>query len=158
MPPHACSYVEDSCEWLVPRPITTVDIRPNAHLQEESERDRGGRERKSEWSSPLTLGYTSELSGTLTLQHRRAWYSTPEYMTRSTRINWYYGYDVISLATVTRLLPLPTTPRRFVALLTVTCPFPIFNTTMHNALAVLPAAGREKKRRFATKAVSIFDK
>lgn len=26
----------------------------------------------------------------------------PEYMTRSTRINWHYGYDVVSLATVTR--------------------------------------------------------
>ena len=71
--------------------------------------------------------------------------STPEYMTRSTRINWHYGYDVVSLATVTRLLLLLTTPRRFAALLTVTCPFPIFNTTMYNALAILPAAEREKK-------------
>jgi len=83
----------------------------------------------------------------------------PEYMTRSTRINWHYGYDVVSLAIVTRLLPLSTTPRRFVPLLTVTCPFPIFNTTnmtMHNALAILPAAEREKKRRFIIKA-SIFE-
>jgi len=99
-----------------------------------------------------TIGYPH------VLQHRRARYSTPEYMTRSTRINWHYGYDVVSLATVTRLLPLSTTPRRFVPLLTVTCPFPIFNTTnmtMHNALAILPAAEREKKRRFIIKA-SIF--
>lgn len=32
----------------------------------------------------------------------------PEYMTRSTRINWHYGYDAVSLATVTRASrPLP---------------------------------------------------
>jgi len=67
-----------------------------------------------------------------------------EYMTRSTRINWHYSYDVVSPATVTRpLLPLPMTLAAFAV---APCSFLVFNTTMHNVLAILPAAGREKKR------------
>jgi len=79
-----------------------------------------------------------------------------EYMTRSTRINWHYSYDVVSPATVTRpLLPLPMTLTAFAV---TPCPFltRVFNTTMHNASAILSAAGREKKS-FATKAATVFD-
>lgn len=93
---HACSYVEDSCEWLVLRPTTTVDIRPNAHPHREREKERAG----SLLSSPFIF-YAPVISTTLhsCCNARASDILCPEYTTRSMRINWHYDYDMVSLAT-----------------------------------------------------------
>lgn len=63
---------------------------------------------ESERSEPLLLIRTSMLwLRALTLQCAARAILRPEYMTRSTRINWHYGYDVVSLITVIRPLVPP---------------------------------------------------
>lgn len=90
--------VSDSCPaQLLP---STFD---RTHIY--SWRERGGGEKGL--FSPLTLGYAPERYPHVATPTRAI--LCPEYMTRSTHINWHYGYDVVSLATVTRPLSLPTT-------------------------------------------------
>lgn len=84
----------------------------------------------------------------------------PEYMTRSTRINWHYGAsDVVSVATVTRSLPsfAAATSRRLSWRLSL-APRLFFNTSiahiMHRgAIALAISSQREKRKRLIARNV-----
>lgn len=128
-------------------PATTIDVQAYTRIYSRRAREREGGEEGERAGYPLLSRWDMrpELPAVLPSRRNTRAILRSEYMTRSTRINWHYGYDVVSLATVTPPTAGPLDHRPRGASRGAPYPFSVFHTAMHNALAILPVAVRGKK-------------